>query len=143
MPNPVCHTPALPADQAVHYYQQRLARETDCSDVAAALEGDEPGFTLLDVRSPALYQQEHARGALNLPHREINAQRMAAFAKERLLVLYCAGPHCNGVHKAALALSQLGFTVKEMLGGMTGWREEGLPTARGSEALKTHVGCGC
>lgn len=48
-------------------------------------------------------------------------------------VVYCAGPHCNGANKAALRLARLGRPVKEMIGGVTGWTEEGFPFATGPE----------
>jgi rhodanese-related sulfurtransferase len=47
-------------------------------------------------------------------------------ADETLFVVYCAGPHCNGTDKAALRLARLGLPVKVMIGGMTGWADEGF-----------------
>ena len=41
-------------------------------------------------------------------------------------VVYCAGPHCNGANKAALRLARLGLPVKMMIGGVTGWIDEGF-----------------
>jgi len=43
-----------------------------------------------------------------------------------LFVVYCAGPHCNGANKAAIQLARLGRPVKEMIGGITGWLDDGL-----------------
>jgi rhodanese-related sulfurtransferase len=43
-----------------------------------------------------------------------------------LFVVYCAGPHCNGADRAALRLSNLGRPVKIMIGGVTGWADEGF-----------------
>lgn len=48
---------------------------------------------------------------------------------DTLFVVYCAGPHCNGADQAALKLARLGRTVKVMIGGLTGWADEGLPFA--------------
>jgi rhodanese-related sulfurtransferase len=45
---------------------------------------------------------------------------------ETLLIVYCAGPHCNGADRAALRLASLGRPVKKMIGGVTGWRDEGF-----------------
>ena len=56
---------------------------------------------------------------------------MAEFPKDRLLVVYCWGPGCNGATKAAVKLSALGFSVKEMIGGITYWKEEGYPIISG------------
>ena len=52
---------------------------------------------------------------------------MAEYPQDTPCVVYCAGPHCNGANKAAIRLTDLGFRVKEMIGGITGWRDEGFP----------------
>ena len=45
-------------------------------------------------------------------------------------MVYCAGPHCNGANKAAIRLARLGYRVKEMIGGVTGWRDEDFALER-------------
>ena len=45
------------------------------------------------------------------------------------MVVYCAGPHCNGANRAAVRLAELGRPVKEMIGGITGWQDEGFELA--------------
>jgi len=52
---------------------------------------------------------------------------------DTLFVTYCAGPHCNGAHKGALRLSSLGRRVKIMIGGVTGWIDEGFTLVQGME----------
>jgi rhodanese-related sulfurtransferase len=51
---------------------------------------------------------------------------MMAWPHDTVFVVYCAGPHCNGADKAALNLARLGRPAKVMLGGMTGWADEGF-----------------
>ena len=118
-----------PADSAdaLRYFESLLPFETDCWDVHEALENGKPEFVLLDVRGPQSFQSGHLPGAINLPHRDMNEQTLAAFSKEQLLVVYCWGPGCNGATKAAAKLSALGFRVKEMIGGIEYWRKEGSP----------------
>lgn len=127
--------PATPAAVAAHY-AQRLAFETDCSDVADAMTKGEPDFVLIDVRGPQLYAEAHVPGALNLPHGKMTARRMAEWPPGTLFVVYCAGPHCNGTDKAALRLAGLGLAVKVMIGGMTGWADEGYGFATAADADK-------
>ena len=43
------------------------------------------------------------------------------------VVTYCWGPGCNGATRAALALAELGFVVREMIGGLEYWIREGFP----------------
>ncbi len=119
---------ADPSEVAARY-AERLRFETDCWDVHDAMSRSDPGFVLLDVRSPALFAASHVPGAINLPHGKMTARKMGEWPAETLFVVYCAGPHCNGTDKAALRLGTLGLRVKVMIGGMTGWADEGFPFA--------------
>jgi rhodanese-related sulfurtransferase len=119
---------AAPSDAATHF-AARLAFETDVSDVHAALESGDPGFVLLDSRSAEAWEQGHLPGAVHLPGREIPARATAELDPSVPVVTYCWGPGCNGATRAALALAQLGYRVREMLGGFEYWAREGLPVA--------------
>jgi len=81
----------------------------------------------VDVRAPADYAKCHIRGAVNLPHRQISAQNTEAFDRDAVLITYCWGPGCNSATKGVAKLAQLGFHVKEMIGGLEYWRHEGCP----------------
>ena len=124
--NAVTETPAASSTAATAHFSDRLSFETDCWDVWDAMRGENPGFVLIDVRSPKLFAKGHAPGAVNIPHATITAERMSEYPAETLFVVYCAGPHCNGANKGALRLARLGRPVKEMIGGITGWVEEGF-----------------
>ena len=127
------YAPASPAIAVAHFLK-RLSVETDCSDVANALRSGDQDFVLLHVIGSAqAYANGHVPGALHLPHREISAERMAEWPEDTLFVAYCAGPHCNGADQAALKLARLGRPVKIMIGGVTGWEDEGLPFASGPQ----------
>jgi rhodanese-related sulfurtransferase len=126
MPSPVTETPAAPSESALRHFEGMLSFETDCWDVHEGLKPAEPDFILLDVRSPTLFATGHVPGAVNLPHGKMTAARMAEFGASKLFVVYCAGPHCNGANKAAIRLARLGLPVKMMIGGVTGWLDEGF-----------------
>ncbi len=127
--NLVIATPAATPEASAAHHAALLAFETDCADVQAALASGTPGFVLLDVRGPNAFARGHVPGAINLPHRQISAERMAEWPPETLFVVYCAGPHCNGADRAALNLARLRRPVKLMLGGITGWLDEGFTLA--------------
>ncbi|WP_203076941.1 rhodanese-like domain-containing protein [Falsiroseomonas ponticola] len=129
MPNPVTETAAAPSAEALRHFAAKLGFETDCDDVHTAMATPDPGFVLLDVRGPNAFARGHVPGALNLPRRQMTAERMEAWPAETLFVVYCAGPHCNGADKAAAALAALGRPVKMMIGGWTGWLDEGFEAA--------------
>ncbi|GLS22144.1 rhodanese [Labrys miyagiensis] len=130
----VSEIPAASASAAIEHFERRLALETDCSDVAQALGAGEQDFVLLHVvGTPEAYRRRHVPCALHLPHREITAERLSEWPEDTLFVAYCAGPHCNGADRAALKLARFGRHVKIMIGGITGWEDEGLPFATGAE----------
>ncbi|WP_109479536.1 rhodanese-like domain-containing protein [Paraburkholderia sp. C35] len=116
---------------ALAHFTASLAFETDCADVHAALSGgpDTHDFVLLDVRSHAMFAQGHVPGAVNLPHGKIVASKLADYPHDTVFVTYCAGPHCNGATRGAIRLAQLGRPVKIMIGGITGWIDEGFQLA--------------
>jgi rhodanese-related sulfurtransferase len=123
---------ATPVD-IVRHYSAKLALETDCADVNHALSHGQQDFVLLHVvGTTAAYEKRHVPGAIHLPHRAITALRMAEWPENTIFVVYCAGPHCNGADQAALKLARLGLRSKVMIGGITGWADEGFAFATGS-----------
>ncbi|MDR6958580.1 rhodanese-related sulfurtransferase [Pseudomonas brassicacearum] len=122
----VREVPAAPSEIALQHFSSRLAFETDCSDVHASQQAGDVDFVLVDVRGPLAYERGHVPGAINLPSRTLTAEALAAYPKTTLFVVYCAGPHCNGANKAAVRLATLGYPVKEMIGGVMGWLDEGF-----------------
>jgi rhodanese-related sulfurtransferase len=130
----VSQIPAASPEAARAHFANRLSLETDCADVHEAMSaagGGAADFVLLDVRGPQAYARAHVPGAINLPHRQITVERMSAWPAGTLFVVYCAGPHCNGADRGALRLAELKRPVKLMLGGMTGWADEGFAFAAG------------
>lgn len=126
----VTATPTASASEAIDHFSRRLSIETDCSDVNAAMNAGEMDFVLLHVvGSEETFTRHHLPNAIHLPHKMITAETMNKWPKETLFVVYCAGPHCNGADRAALKLAQLGLPVKIMIGGLTGWEDEGLAFA--------------
>ncbi|MGW0845782.1 rhodanese-like domain-containing protein [Streptomyces sp. NPDC002787] len=145
--------PAAPAEAAA-YFRASLVFHTDVSDVAAALAADgDPGFVVLDSRSTESWNQGHIPGAIHLPTALIPEQAEQLLDKSVPVVTYCWSPACNGATRAALALAELGFQVKEMLGGFEYWAREGLAhetwegeARRDADPLTTPVdaeSCGC
>jgi rhodanese-related sulfurtransferase len=133
MKNRVTETPAADSAAAVAHFEASFAFETDCWDVHAALSKGDNDFVLLDVRSPSDYEHGHVPGAINLPHGKIIASKLAEWSADTLFVVYCGGPHCNGADRGALRLARLGRPVKCMIGGVTGWLDDGFALVSGPE----------
>lgn len=126
MSSAVSRVEAASSDKALRYFSEKLAYETDCWDVHHSLVNGRQDYVLLDVRGEDLYAAGHVAGAINLPHWKINEQTLAEYSADTLFVVYCAGPHCNGTEKAGQRLAKLQRPVKKMIGGVTGWLDEGF-----------------
>jgi rhodanese-related sulfurtransferase len=139
-PNPtfsaVREHPAAAPEDARGHFQARLSVETDVADLVHDLSRGTGNLLILDVRAALDYTKCHIPGAINIPLRQISQATTAAFDPGAMLVTYCWGPGCNSATKAAAKLAQLGFQVKEMIGGLEYWRLEGCPVegSLGSEA---------
>jgi rhodanese-related sulfurtransferase len=123
----VTRVPAASPAAAVERLSARFEYETDCADVASDLAHGAGDFLLVDARSPEKYAAGHVPGALNLPTRTISSETTAGLDRSLTYVTYCDGPHCNGSTRSALRLAELGFRVKEMLGGFHFWQLDGHP----------------
>jgi rhodanese-related sulfurtransferase len=128
----VTRVPAAPSAQALEHFQKCLSFETDCWDVHHAIQNNVADFVLLDVRSHELYARGHLPTAVSLPHVQIAQDTLPALQGNAIYVVYCAGPHCNGAHKAAVRIASLGLPVKLMIGGIEGWQDEGFSLVTGS-----------
>ena len=134
MSSSVRAVPAASSDRAAFHFGAAFEFETDCADVHEAVSSGQQDFVLFDARSPELYAQGHVPGAINMPHRKIVDVKLRDYPNDTLFVVYCAGPHCNGAHRAAYRLAKLGRPVKLMAGGITGWIDEGFALV-GSDAV--------
>jgi rhodanese-related sulfurtransferase len=123
----------------IAFYQAKLAWETDSWDVAEALARGER-LLLVDGRSPTAHARETIPGAVSLPHRTISAETTATLPRDAVLVTFCDGIGCNASTKTALKLAELGFSVREMLGGLDWWKRDGYATT--AQAGQGSA-CGC
>ncbi|HYD93731.1 MAG TPA: rhodanese-like domain-containing protein [Noviherbaspirillum sp.] len=127
----------------LQHYLDKLAYETDSSDLNAALAAGE-NIIVIDARAPQAYAAEHIPGAINLPHRTMSEETTQRLDGDALVVTYCDGIGCNASTKGALNMTRLGFRVKELMGGLDWWKRDGYPTAgeNGSQGSSETL-CGC
>lgn len=135
MPSHVTAVTAADSAAALRHFESALRFETDCWDVHDAMTTGTVDFVLLDVRSPTLFEKGHVPGAVNLPHGKIVEAKLKDYPAGTVFVVYCAGPHCNGAQRGAIRLARLGRPVKLMIGGVTGWCDEGFNLATGQAEM--------
>jgi rhodanese-related sulfurtransferase len=117
--------PPAAAELAREHFSAKLAFETDCADVHRSFSSGTVDFVLIDVRGRDAYRKGHVPGAVNIPLHTLSERQMSEYPVGTRFVVYCAGPQCNGANKGALRLSTMGRPVKEMIGGVTGWLDDG------------------
>ena len=88
------------------------------------LENDD-NLTLLDVRTPDEFKHDgHIKGAKLIPLGEL-AQNLNMLDKSKKLLVYCRSGSRSV--SASRLLSNHGFTVVNMSGGIMAWKSEKLP----------------
>ncbi|MCA9233594.1 MAG: rhodanese-like domain-containing protein [Chromatiaceae bacterium] len=129
------------SDQII-FYEAKLRYEIDSWDLFVALKNGEK-LMVIDARSPEAYNREHIPHAVNIPHRVMNEQSVSHLDRSVMYVTYCDGIGCNASTKGALNMARLGFTVKELMGGIEWWKRDGYAT-EGAEGKEGQVvSCGC
>ncbi|MCW2714789.1 MAG: rhodanese-related sulfurtransferase, partial [Frankiales bacterium] len=77
-------------------------------------------------------------GAVHLPN-DRSSSGPAGLLDPAVPASYCWGPRCNGSTRSALALSRLGYQVRELIGGFVYWVREGLPIVTAAGARRGDV----
>ena len=117
-------------EQQVRFYEEKLRYEIDSWDLSVALK-EGAKVIVLDTRSEAAFGIDHIPGAQNFPHATMSPITTSQMDKSFTYVTYCDGIGCNASTKGALNMTRLGFTVKELLGGLDWWRRDGYTTEGG------------
>jgi rhodanese-related sulfurtransferase len=124
------------ANESAQYFRDKLAFETDAWDLNEMLRAGE-NVVVIDARSESAFAQEHIPGAVNFPHRKMSQETARHLERDALYITYCDGIGCNASTKGALKLAELGFQVKELLGGIDWWKRDGYPTETALVAIET------
>lgn len=129
--------------QSTSHYESKLANEIDSWDLYEAQKSDD-SIVVFDVRSLEAFQEMHIAGARSFSHKLITQDNTADLDPAALYVIYCDGVGCNASTAGALKLSQLGFNVRELIGGLSWWRDYSYPTQSlgSTEEALAHCHCG-
>lgn len=87
--------------------------------------------TVIDVRTPDEFRQEHVPGAIDVPLEQLG-QRIGELPEARPLVLICASGHRSA--RGADLLTERGVPAVSVEGGLEAWKAAGLPVESGPAA---------
>ena len=126
------------------FFSAKLQFEIDACDLNRGINENGSVYEVVDSRSERAFRKEHIKGAINLPYSLINEQLVKSFDKSKTYITYCDGHGCNASTKGALKLSELGFSVKELIGGIESWKNEGHPVESSLSMVeyKEEIACG-
>ncbi|WP_410594617.1 rhodanese-like domain-containing protein [Amycolatopsis sp. lyj-23] len=120
--------PVATPEAAAEFFAAELAFDVDPDDLVQDLEaGRTDGYVVVETRAPEAFANARIPGAVNLPYRDLTAESTAHLDRDLVYVCYCESSVCNAATKGALKLAQLGFKVKRLSGGITGWIAAGYP----------------
>ena len=101
------------------------------SEVKALAESKKA--VIIDVNGSESYQKGHIPGALDFAAIQDKLASVLPKDKKALVVAYCGGPKCKAYQAAATAAEKLGYkNVKHMSAGISGWKDAGEKTEKGS-----------
>lgn len=129
-------------EKQIKFYQEKLEYEIDSWDLFESINSKQ-NIAVVDTRSEEAFNHEHIPEAINIPHRTMNQESTKQLDKNTLYITYCDGIGCNASTKGALKMAQLGFRVKELLGGLEWWKRDGYQTSGTNSSLGKAFRCGC
>ena len=126
----VAQSPATPPAASAPAATSKAKVETKdvTPDEAEKLMKENPGMTVLDVRSPEEFESGHIKGAKNVNVFDDDfAAKVAALDQSKPVLV-----HCQAGGRSAQALSELEGKVKfpqvyHLKSGMKGWKAAGKP----------------
>lgn len=88
---------------------------------------------LLDVRTPQEYAEGHIAGALNIDIKSDDFRQIAEkeLSKDSIILVYCRSGRRS--MDAAEILTGLGYKVVNLKGGITEWKDDGLPVTTAAD----------
>ena len=91
---------------------------------------DDPGFVIIDVRTPAEYQQGHIAGARLIDYYSSDFQRsLERLDKAKTYLFYCRSGNRSG--RTMKMIAGMGFEkVYHLVGGIRQWQGQGFPLVK-------------
>lgn len=112
--------------ERAQYYRMKMEAEWGPYDLQHMLERNPEKVIVLDTRPAEAFEQEHIPGAVNIPADELS-RRFKELDRTKEIVPYCWSVVCHLATRAALLLSEQGFNVHELAGGIEYWKNYKMP----------------
>ena len=129
-------------EEQIKCYENKLSYEMDSSDLWQAIENKE-AIIVIDTRKKLAFENEHIPNSINIPHKEMNKESTSYLDKSKTYICYCDGIGCNASTKGALKMAKLNFKVKELIGGIFWWKQDGYITEGEKANKETTIKCNC
>ena len=123
--------PQLTPKQLEAFFKAKLAAECGPHDVKRRQAAYDTNFILLDVREREAFEEEHIKGAVNIPASALPT-RLKELPKHKEIITYCWSVTCTLAPRTALLLASKGYRVKELVGGIGEWKSYGFPVEKGT-----------
>ena len=112
--------------EPVSYFQQAsTAQDVDAQQFRKLIK--KKNVVLIDVRTPAEYEQGHIKGARNIDFRDSDFRsNVDLLSKDTPVLVYCRSDRRSG--QAMELMRELGFqTIYNLDGGIVAWTAQELP----------------
>ena len=128
---------------AEHFFAHELAFTVSPIGLKHMMEENKDKITIVDVRAKEDYEAGHVQGAVNVPYPaykgfkdRLEIKEIPGLRKDGFNLVYCYDAYCNLGTMAAEKMAQLGYPVKEVIGGFEILKEKGLPIEKGPMGTK-------
>lgn len=117
---------SLPQTRMKNFYEDEMATVVSPQTVKKYIDEKNKQYILVDLRSQAEYEKEHAIGAINIPATSMNeAQLVSSFKRlgtKKEIIVHCYSAYCTLGRQVGQTLASNGIYVKEMTIGWSEWR---------------------
>ena len=104
---------------------------TDVEEFSQILKNGGNDYVLVDVRTPAEYEEAHLKGAINIDVKDsltFMSKVKEQLPKDKTIMVYCRSGHRSSM--AADKLGANGYKVINLGGGITAWKKAGKETVK-------------
>jgi len=116
----------LSSAERAEFYRRKMDAEWGPYDLQHALDDNKDRVVILDTRDAESFAKEHIPGAVNIPTDEL-PNRINELPKNKDVVPYCWSIVCHLATRASLYLSEQGYVVHELAGGIEYWKNYKMP----------------